>query len=136
VWKQLFGTRVLDVENSLTTGRSVRVYAFCTNTNSDYPSGSVTVLALNVNNSTQSFNIDLLGLTASSYTRDEFHFTAPNSDITSPNINLNGNTLYLQPGNELPAFVPVQASSDDAVTLAPLSVAYIVLAGVNAPGCL
>lgn len=86
--KQLFGTKVLRVSNSTVPGRVVRVYAHCTKDWRSapgrrlvptYPPGAVTMLLINLDNST-SVEVSLVdpdrgGQAISLTPRDEYRFS-------------------------------------------------------------
>ncbi len=135
LFTQLVGTTVLGVINSTTAGRTVRVYAFCTRTDGplNYSPGSITIVAININNSTASFSLNIEGATIGE--RDDFLLTAPNGLMSSTTILLNGVPLELQAGGVLPAFVPATATGA-LVQLGPLSYGFSVLKDANAAACL
>jgi hypothetical protein len=124
------------VADNTAPGRTIRVYAFCTRTNGPIPyaSGAITVAAININNATVSFELNVNGVVE--YERDEYHLTAPNGDMASTTVLLNGTPLQASESGQLPAFTPVTVTSNTPVTLAPLSFGFFVLTNAKGATCL
>jgi heparanase 1 len=128
LFKQLVGTRVLSVANSTQLGRTLRVYAFC----SRNITGGVVVAAININTTPQNF--DFLDFPV--YPRLEYQLTAPGGNMSSANINLNGNTLFASDTGALPNLSPVQYDTNLPIMMGPLSYGYFVFPEANAPACM
>ncbi len=137
LFKQIVGETVLAVTNSTAAGRTVRVYAFCARTSGPlaYPAGSIAIVAINVNNASVSFDVNVSGATVG--VREEYHLTAPGGNMGSLSIELNGQVLELGAGGTLPAFVPVEVEDGaSAIQMSALSYGFIVLKSANAAACL
>jgi heparanase 1 len=128
LFKQLVGTKVLGISDSTKTGRTLRVYAFC----SRNITGGVVVVAININQQPASFTFQS-GF--SMYPRLEYHLTAPNSDVSSEQIELNGRVLEASADGALPSLEPITVDSNEPITLAALSYGFFVLPKTNAEGC-
>ena len=132
LFKQLVGPQVLQVANSTEPGRMLRVYAFCTK--ATYQTGAVTVVAININNATASFTVDVNG--GAQYQRDEYHLTAPDGNMASNTVLLNGQALSTNSNGDLPDMAPVSVGSDTPVVLAPLSFGFFVFTNAHAQACI
>ena len=130
------GERVLTVANSTSTGRTVRVYAFCTRSNGpiNYPAGAVTIVAININNETASVTINLNGAQPSAH--DDYLLTAPDNVMNSTSILLNGQLLELGPGASLPTFTPNTVDAGTPISLPALTYGLFVFKDAAAPACL
>eukprot|EP00042_Codosiga_hollandica_P038172 m.307979 g.307979 ORF g.307979 m.307979 type:complete len:480 (+) comp55324_c0_seq24:28-1467(+) len=134
LFKQLVGPRVLSVEGSTAPGRTLRVYAFCTRQDGPlaFPPGAVTVVAINTNNLTAEFSISAAPV---SLVRYEYHLTSPGSQLNSASVLLNGVALSASSQGALPAFNGTRVEGLAPFTMSPLSFAFFVLEGMNAPAC-
>jgi heparanase 1 len=121
LWKSLMGEGVLQVDVTGGDGL-VRAYAHETAARAGAPSGSATLLLLNLS-TTKTETVQLANLTASTWT--EYVVTAPTP--TSKTISLNGVPLALTPSGSVPALQGRLASARSSIDLAPLSYELIVL---------
>lgn len=128
LFKQLVGTNVLGVEGSTQSGRTTRVYAFCSRSTK----GAVVVLALNIADTLATFTLQS-GFKM--YPRQEYRLTAPNGDLSSAQVELNGVVLEASSSGALPAFNPVNVDSNIPVTVAATSFSFIVFPEANAQAC-
>lgn len=119
LWHQLMGTTVLDARAA--TAANVHVYAHC------HPSrpGAVTVLALNT--SRNAFRTIVLPLPSERYTLQA-------ARLQGAMVKLNGTTLALDDGNELPR-LSGQATAAGPIRLAPATITFLTLAGAANPAC-
>lgn len=129
LFKQLIGTNVLTITNSTSLGRMTRVYAFCARN----VSGGVAVLAININLTPSSF---VFQSNFSMFPRQEYHLTAPNADLSSYQVELNGEILIASPTGDLPPFNPVVVENNQPIVLNATSFAFIVFPQANAPACI
>ena len=139
LWRRLVGTAVLNVENGLDEGRSLRAYAFCAASSSPASSplqssspGAVTLVVLNSkNDSTATLRFDR--------SRAEVYaLTAWPGVLTSRAVLLNGNALELvdAAAGTLPAMEPQLVGKGAAIQLAPVSYGFIVLPDARAKHCM
>jgi heparanase 1 len=128
LFKQLVGTRVLSVADGTSLGRTLRIYAFC----SRNITGGVAVVAINTLTTAQSFDFE--GFAASP--RLEYQLTAPEDNMASQNINLNGKTLFASEAGGLPDLSPVAVDDSSSVTMGPLSYGFFIFPDANAPACM
>ncbi|KAL3683795.1 hypothetical protein R1sor_001817 [Riccia sorocarpa] len=148
LWSQLMGKGVFDVEIQGGT-KEVRAYAHCQRSNK----GGLTLLVLNYSNSTRHhLNLSLLSNLAdeshyitkhllafseasSEDMRLEYHMSAPNSNMSSDVVLLNGQLLLVTASGELPTLAPVKVNSASPISLEPLTYAYVVIPNANVPAC-
>ncbi len=130
LWKRLMGEQVLAAR--VERNERVRVYAHCTPPRAGVPTGSVTLLLLNLHPS-QPVSVELAALAAQP--AELYAMTAPALDSAS--VALNGAHLELAEGDRFPDLsgVPLQVDTDERVTLAPASFAYLVLPAAAAAAC-
>jgi hypothetical protein len=158
LFKQLVGTRALNVTNNTNTGRNLRVcasyyydlnrccfsplcscvqvYAFCARNTGPlaYPPGTVTLIAINLNNVTTNFTASINGVTV--FARDAYHLTAPGGNLTSSDILLNNSLLRIGPGNQLPQFEAVHDDSETPMAMEAFSYAFYVLVDIQVQACM
>lgn len=118
MWRRLMGTKILD---SAFTQPGLHVYAHCQR---DESTGSVTLLALNLEDSPASLNL--------AGPADIYAMTSP--ELQSRTVLLNGEPLELGDDDSLPEISP-QRVDGEAVALAPTSVNFVVLPQANNPIC-
>ncbi|XP_068709263.1 heparanase-like isoform X2 [Montipora foliosa] len=130
LYKRLVGENVLEVYGGTEEARKVRVYAHCSSRK--YPSGSITLLALNVN----VHDPVELKLTGGLQGKDieEYLLMATNGDLTSKSVTLNGRVLELVNDHTLPDLVPARTSKP--IILPPLSFGLYVIPGAAAKACI
>lgn len=150
LWSSTMGAKVLMASTNDTTSM-LRAYAHCTATRRSklipdlpaaLPSGSVTLLLLNLN---QDVNVTVSGLTlpqiglhtaaSASAVRYEYHLTAGADGLGGTATTLNGQLLRMGADFTLPKLPTRTAGTSDSVVLAPASVAFIVLPDANAAAC-
>ena len=150
LWSRLMGQSVLQVTSS--SQQTLRIYAHCTGTDApNYRQGSITLLLINLSNTTAAQpsqlstaeQPDLLALP-----RDEYLLSsacgaaAAAADerelLACREMMLNGKTLALTADGQIPALEPVAVNGNhaEALTLEPLTYAYIVFPSANAAACL
>jgi hypothetical protein len=117
LWRRLMGARILDA-GPLQPG--MHLYAHCQRGTS----GGVTLLALNMNTSEAKIGV--------SGPADVYALTSP--DLQSTTVLLNGRRLTVLPDDTVPAMAPVHAKGGQ-VTLAPTSIAFIVLPDAGNLNC-
>ncbi|KAK6185995.1 hypothetical protein SNE40_008115 [Patella caerulea] len=128
LYKRLVGSPVLTPPN--TNNRNIRMYAHCTNRNSDYnyPAGSVTIYMLNVGNTSVTVNLghkdhlDLYMLTPGS-----------KGGLASQTVKLNEKELFLYHDDQLPPLPGYKTLGD--VTLEEHTFGFVVLPSVQASAC-
>lgn len=136
LFKLLVDERVLSVANSRTPGRTVRVYAFCARQTGPLASapGAVTLVVLNLRPTFAPFTVQLSGVT--SFSREQYIFTAPGGNLASTGTLLNGALLNLAANGDFPPLTPVVVAGTPIITLPPRSFGFLVLTQANAPACL
>ncbi|KAH0468858.1 hypothetical protein IEQ34_002090 [Dendrobium chrysotoxum] len=149
LWHRLMGKGVLSIDVS---GSSfLRAYAHC----SKHKSG-VSILLINLSKSTgfsvtvrNNLNIDLaevsvLKQTVSWYgekvydgseTREEYHLAGKDGNYLSRIMLLNGYPLQLTKDGEIPELSPVLAAINSPISIAPLSIAFVVFPNFEANAC-
>jgi len=131
LYKRLVGVKVLAVHGGTEEKRKIRVYAHCSSRK--YPTGSVTLLVLNVHK----HNPVALKLTDDLQGKDveEYLFTAENSDLLSKSVRLNGKALKLVDDRTLPDLIPVSVPGDQPLILPPLTFGLYVIPEASADAC-
>ena len=150
LWKRLMGTVVLatTVEAEYP---EMRVYTHC---QAGTTSGGLTILLINLSNSTVSVDVNLKsaistenrkkskliphkpkeGMTS---TRHEYHLSALNGDLHSQTSVLNGVPLELTPSGNLPSLdIPVVKENSAAVSVKAYSIVFVVLPDAQIPLCM
>jgi heparanase 1 len=161
LWSRLMGPRVLDMQSD-PTNPQLRAYAHCTAL--EYPyvapgSGSVTLLLINLSNSTSaavqphflssafqstsSSTSSSSSRTSTSPAQHRFLLTSGGGpsiqeQLASHQIQLNGRLLQASSSAGIPDLPPVIVEGDalQSVLMPPLSYAFVVLANVLANLCL
>lgn len=129
--KRLVGEKVLDVSGQTEEKRKVRVYAHCSS--SQYPLGSVTLLALNVLLDTPvvlKLNGELKGKDV-----DVYLLTPENGDLLTKTVRLNGKDLKLVDDRTLPDLAPKSVPGDEPLNLPPLTFGFYVIPKASASAC-
>lgn len=138
--KRLMGSRVLDVDGSLASGRSVRVWAHCTGSRARdanghvYAAGSVTLMVLNTLNETTNITFTNEGLLSGGW--DEYVLTPGDMSLglSSKTISLNGEVLRQTAEGALPPMGP-RSMTGQTINLAPSSYGFFVLHSAKAYAC-
>lgn len=68
--------------------------------------------------------------------REEYHLTPKDDDLRSKTMLLNGKPLQLTNGGEIPSLNPVLVREHAPMSIAPLSIKFIVLPYFEASGCM
>lgn len=144
LYSRLMGPRVLSASSA--SSDHLRAYAHCTTESAIAGGGSVTVLLINLSNSTiYSVELAFGDLTApevSNLARQEYVLTSaggPSVDsiLSSKSVLLNGKLLTAQAGaipDLLAVNIPVDSGS--SITMAPLSYGFFVFSNAHAMACL
>ncbi|XP_006817513.1 heparanase-like [Saccoglossus kowalevskii] len=137
LYKRLVGQRVLSIKLSKQNdGNTLRAYAHCTNINgTTYPSGSVTVYMLSVNNNQST----IVSLSAGSLRLgvDQYLLTYPPAEgVTSSHVELNGKKLKMMDDHTLPDFPPQTIAAGSPINMPPLSFGFYVIPGAMADACM
>ncbi|XP_024537482.1 heparanase-like protein 3 [Selaginella moellendorffii] len=146
LWKKLMGRNVFSATAENTP--YLRTYAHCLKSNQ----GGLTVLIINLSNSTQ-YSVDL-SLTHSekdcscnkprtkklagagvNAERMEYHLTAPNGDLQSPVMLLNGKPLVAGADGSIPELTPVTRTSSSPVLVDPYSIVFAVIPEAGVQSC-
>eukprot|EP01084_Bolivina_argentea_P031015 57432_1 len=142
LFKNLVGDKVLYVNNEFEYGRYLRVYAFCTRTSENrsvfnYKYGSVTVMILNLYNSTQMFNMNFVGIgnDTKDMSYDGFYFTPKDGIINAADVLLNGEVVRMINETTFPTFKPVSSAFGTMLKISPLSYGFVVAVNVDALAC-
>ena len=145
LFKNLVGNKVLYVENEFDLGRNIRIYAFCTRMNNNgsiyhYDKGSITVLFLNLYNTTQTVNFNLtqnnINPTDSGTYYDYYSLTSYKDVINSESIYLNGEPIIMNDSFKIPTLTGKFIGYGSWVTLDALSYGFIVMNAANASACI
>ncbi|KAG0601950.1 hypothetical protein M758_11G150300 [Ceratodon purpureus] len=150
LWKRLMGTVVLATTVEAKYSQ-VRAYTHC---QSGTTSGGVTMLLINLSNSTVSVNVNLKSPISTesrkrtkliphkskegrASTRYEYHLSASNGDLHSQTSLLNGVPLELTPSGDLPSVdIPLVKENTAAVSVKALSIVFVVLPDAEVPVCM
>ena len=142
-FKNLVGNKVLYVDGQFDKGRYIRCYAFCTRTKKmgsvyDYKLGDVTVVILNLYNSTQNVKIDMdIEGNVDEMKYNEFHLSGENGDILSDGIYLNGEIIEMVNDTTFPKLKPiVRGYGENNITMQALSYSFIVVENANISVCM
>lgn len=69
------------------------------------------------------------------YEREEYHLTAKDGNHLSRTMLLNGRTLELTEDGNIPALDPVLVPVSSPISVAPLSIAFVVFPNFEAKAC-
>ena len=129
----------------------LRAYTHC---QAGTSSGGLTILLINLSNSTVNVNVNLKPLSKLAThkkskfiphkskdgimsIRHEYHLSALNGDLHSQTSLLNGVPLELTPSGELPNVdIPVVKANSAGVSVKPLSIVFVVLPNAHIPICM
>ena len=134
LYKQLVGTKVLNVTGFLEYNRTVRAYAHCVNVGNErgYEStGTITVFVLNMNETEQA-EIQLEG-SLGDLEGDSFVFTSATGDMDSRLVKLNGEVLKMINDEDLPELLPLRV--EQPFVLPPLSYGFFILDASGSIDC-
>ncbi|XP_073035826.1 heparanase-like protein 2 [Primulina eburnea] len=67
--------------------------------------------------------------------REEYHLTPENGDLRSKTMMLNDQPLQLTEKSDIPSLVPIFRDLISPLTIAPLSIKFVVFPNFNAPSC-
>ena len=125
--KRLVGTKVLMVEGG---DKTVRIYAHCSKDSAEFPPGTVTMMAMNLDK-TKSANITLQGRLRKKSIQ-QYLVTPPSGNLLSNEVLLNGKLIQMMSDTDLPELLPEKVKQP--LKLPPSSYAFYVIdkAGVNA----
>jgi heparanase 1 len=70
-----------------------------------------------------------------SATRSEYHLSAPYDDLHSQTVLLNGLPLEITLSGDLPSLDPIVKENSSPVSVAPLSIVFVVLQDAQVPIC-
>ncbi|XP_063963881.1 heparanase-like isoform X1 [Lytechinus pictus] len=142
--KRLLDTHILSVSyeidgsNDETRGNEnnrsfVYVFAHCTKTSQSYPTGAVTIIAVNLYNDTETS----LSLTENLMKKniDEYLLTAPEGILTSKNISLNGRVLQMKNFTHFPDIIPRPLPVGSPILLPPRTYGFYVIKDAEAAAC-
>eukprot|EP01090_Pellita_catalonica_P023692 TRINITY_DN9893_c0_g2_i1.p1 TRINITY_DN9893_c0_g2~~TRINITY_DN9893_c0_g2_i1.p1 ORF type:complete len:272 (-),score=29.51 TRINITY_DN9893_c0_g2_i1:172-912(-) len=139
LWKRLMGEKVLGV-GLPAHNQKTRAYAHCTSSRHKpgdrVAVGSVTAVFINLEEQHPEIFVINGGNADAFKDRIEYHLTAPSGNLSSKNVLLNGKLLALENGHvpALPGTSVHGASS--SVTVAPLSIAFVVFPSSAVTACL
>ncbi|KAL9231500.1 hypothetical protein vseg_006724 [Gypsophila vaccaria] len=131
LWHRLMGKKVLATK--VAANPKIRAYAQC----SKQPDEGITLLILNLDKAAYDISVSTQDgpIGGPSMQREEYHLTAPNGDVQSQTMLLNGQVLSLTPSGEIPQFVPQKVDSTKPIEVGPMSYVYVQFPGISAPGC-
>lgn len=66
---------------------------------------------------------------------EEYHLTSEDGNVKSRTMLLNGTPLQLTESGDIPKLLPALRNVNSAISIAPLSIKFIVFPNLNAPGC-
>nr|GMD30858.1 heparanase-like protein 2 [Ipomoea batatas] len=156
LWHRLMGSGVLAVKSDASP--YLRSYAHCTKDRA-----GVTLLLINLSSQTE-FGVDIQSTTGlhlkrkvekKSFTHrlketfswvgsktedetllvEEYHLTPEDGNVKSRTVLLNGTPLQLTETGGIPSMLPALRNVNSAISIAPLSIKFIVFPNLNAPGC-
>ncbi|XP_065672745.1 heparanase [Hydra vulgaris] len=135
LYKRLVGQIVLNLTGYLKFGRKVRVYAHCASVKQRlYKSGSVVLIAINVNNK-ENATINVTNkLNSDNHYVDQYLLQPANGNIGDGNVTLNGIILEMLNKTKLPFLKPIQTKLP--LIIPPLSYGFFVLIDSNAKVCI
>ena len=67
--------------------------------------------------------------------RSEYHLSAPYQDLHSQTVLLNGSPLKVTLSGDFPSLNPIVKANSSPVSVAPLSIAFVVLQDAQVPIC-
>ena len=150
LWQQLMGGVALGAtvtpDNGSSGGSSdsgnttsgLRAWAACGARAAGAATGGVTVLLVNFDAADAQVAISLAGTNAASGTLGVYQLTPGDDEgLASATMRLNGELLEVQQGTwQLPDMLPRLQPASEAVTLPPLSFAFLSLPEASAPACI
>ena len=133
LYKKLVGSRVLEVHDGISLGRTVRVYAHCTSERSRYDTGSLVLIALN----TQHSDVQLVLTNGLEKLPVHQYLLTPgqNNNLTSQTVRLNGELLQMVNHTFLPNVEPKPIIPPDDIILPPVSYGFFVIPNAKVDAC-
>ncbi|KAJ4713128.1 Heparanase-like protein [Melia azedarach] len=137
LWHRLIGKGVLSVATD--SSPFLRSYAHCSKGR-----GGITLLLINLSNQTDYIvsvqnkkAVAWVGGKASDehLTREEYHLTPKDGHLQSQTMVLNGNPVELTEDKSIPRLDPVHVNVNSPISIAPLSIAFVVFPNFDAPAC-
>eukprot|EP00043_Microstomoeca_roanoka_P007641 m.73709 g.73709 ORF g.73709 m.73709 type:complete len:500 (+) comp13911_c0_seq1:101-1600(+) len=133
--KRLFSGTVLNVEESLQHGRSLRAYAHCTS--SSYPNaqkGAVSMMLLNTDNTT-SISVNFSATKLAHSQMHLFDLQPESNETSATNVLLNGQLLKVVNG-VLPPLTPQVLAAQTTIVVQPTRYLMLVFIDAEAPACM
>lgn len=127
IYKKLVGDYVFQTDSS-DKRRRVRFYAHCAA--EGFPPGSLAVYGMNLYSS--NVTLKLTGVLDTSQMK-VYLMSAPNQNLQSKSVCLNGDVLKMTADDRLPDITPV--SMNDSVEMPPYSYVFIILTRANVNQC-
>ena len=133
LYKKLVGSRVLEVHDGISLGRTVRVYAHCTSERSRYDTGSLVFIALN----TQHSDVQLVLTNGLEKLPVHQYLLTPGqiNNLTSQTVRLNGEVLQMVNDTFLPNVEPKTIIPPDNIILPPVSYGFFVIPDAKVDAC-
>ncbi|KAH7839475.1 hypothetical protein Vadar_004631 [Vaccinium darrowii] len=144
LFHRLMGRKVLSTSFSGTN--MIRAYSHCSR-----KSKGITLLLINLdgNNTvqvevsvsnvmqTQALNRNTAPLFAKSggVPRQEYHLTAPNGDLHSQTVLLNGKPLTVDSSGDIPPLQPISVNPTQPIIVSPYSIVFVQFPGIQVPVC-
>ena len=68
-------------------------------------------------------------------TREEYHLTPKNRNLSSQTVLLNGNVLTVNSSGIIPPLEPIHVNLTDPITVAPFSIVFAHIPTIHVPAC-
>lgn len=75
------------------------------------------------------------GEVSGSMTREEYHLTAPNGNLYSQMVLLNGDKLAMDENGNIPNLLPAMVDASEPIKVAPYSIVFARIPYFDAPAC-
>ena len=121
------------MSGSINDPARLRLYAHCTSERSGYQQGSVVIYAMNLFNDSVTVNFNGPLATGSLH---QYLWSAPNGNLTSEGILLNGRMVQMVDDSTLPKFQPVVKKGVDGIEMPSYSMVYVVFPDVKVKKCM
>ena len=143
LFKNLVGNKIIYVDGEYEYNRYLRVYAFCTRTMKegsifDYPLGSVTIMILNLYNTSQMVQFNVSGVMNNNpedMSYDLYHLECVDNIINSKGVLLNGELLKMNGETTFPEIKPMQYEYGTSIKFTSLSYGFVVVANASVITC-
>ncbi|XP_010688437.2 heparanase-like protein 3 [Beta vulgaris subsp. vulgaris] len=133
LWHRLMGKQVLATK--VIGNPKIRAYTHCSK-----QSEGITLLIINLDNKPFKISVEtqdgpITNPSKPTITTEVYQLTAPNADLRSKTVLLNGQALLLTSLGEIPQLIPQKVSYGSTIDVAAYSIVFVHFPEISSPAC-